>query len=148
MDGRKHPTVTTASPWTTPHDSTVDRVRVTEGENFKELKQIVRGSRLHTVCEEARCPNIFDCWKPPHRDFHESSRRLHARLQVLRCHLRRPTELDLASRCVWRISLLSSVSGTLSSHCRQGRLERRRAGIFAPHHQGNPPRSPALRSRS
>jgi lipoic acid synthetase len=38
------------------------RVRVTEGENFKELKQLVRGSRLHTVCEEARCPNIFDCW--------------------------------------------------------------------------------------
>ena len=27
------------------------RVRVTEGENFKDLKQIVRGSRLHTVCE-------------------------------------------------------------------------------------------------
>jgi len=38
------------------------RVRATETENFKELKQIVRGSRLHTVCEEARCPNIFDCW--------------------------------------------------------------------------------------
>ncbi len=38
------------------------RVRVTEGENFKELKQMVRSSRLHTVCEEARCPNIFDCW--------------------------------------------------------------------------------------
>ena len=38
------------------------RVRVTEGENFKELKQMVRSGRLHTVCEEARCPNIFDCW--------------------------------------------------------------------------------------
>jgi lipoyl synthase len=38
------------------------RVRVTEGDNFKELKQIVAGRRLHTVCEEARCPNIFDCW--------------------------------------------------------------------------------------
>ena len=38
------------------------RVRVTEGENFKDLKQIVRSGRLHTVCEEARCPNIFDCW--------------------------------------------------------------------------------------
>ena len=38
------------------------RVRAAEGENFKELKRIVRGSRLHTVCEEARCPNIFDCW--------------------------------------------------------------------------------------
>ena len=38
------------------------RVKVTEGENFKELKQMVRSGRLHTVCEEARCPNIFDCW--------------------------------------------------------------------------------------
>ena len=38
------------------------RIRVTEGGNFKELKQIVQGRRLHTVCEEARCPNIFDCW--------------------------------------------------------------------------------------
>jgi lipoyl synthase len=38
------------------------RVRVREGEDFKELKQLVREQRLHTVCEEARCPNIFDCW--------------------------------------------------------------------------------------
>jgi len=38
------------------------RIRVTEGENFKDLKQMVRSGRLHTVCEEARCPNIFDCW--------------------------------------------------------------------------------------
>ncbi len=38
------------------------RVRVHEGENFRELKQLVRERRLHTVCEEARCPNIFDCW--------------------------------------------------------------------------------------
>ncbi len=38
------------------------RVRVTEGENFKQLKGLVSERRLHTVCEEARCPNIFDCW--------------------------------------------------------------------------------------
>jgi lipoic acid synthetase len=38
------------------------KVRVHEGENFKQLKQLVRGRRLHTVCEEAHCPNIFDCW--------------------------------------------------------------------------------------
>lgn len=38
------------------------RVRVHEGENFKELRQLVRERRLHTVCEEAHCPNIFDCW--------------------------------------------------------------------------------------
>lgn len=29
---------------------------------FKELKQTMRGKALHTVCEEARCPNIHECW--------------------------------------------------------------------------------------
>jgi lipoyl synthase len=38
------------------------RVRYREGENYKRLKTLVGESRLHTVCEEARCPNIFDCW--------------------------------------------------------------------------------------
>jgi lipoic acid synthetase len=38
------------------------RVRVHEGENFKQLQQLVRERKLHTVCEEAHCPNIFDCW--------------------------------------------------------------------------------------
>ena len=38
------------------------KVRVHEGENFKDLKRLVADRRLHTVCEEARCPNIFDCW--------------------------------------------------------------------------------------
>jgi lipoic acid synthetase len=30
--------------------------------DFVELKKLMRGQSLHTVCEEARCPNIFDCW--------------------------------------------------------------------------------------
>jgi lipoic acid synthetase len=38
------------------------RVRIHEGENFKQLRTLMREQRLHTVCEEARCPNIFDCW--------------------------------------------------------------------------------------
>ncbi|BAD41138.1 lipoyl synthase [Symbiobacterium thermophilum] len=29
---------------------------------FVELKRLMRGQGLHTVCEEARCPNIFECW--------------------------------------------------------------------------------------
>jgi lipoic acid synthetase len=38
------------------------KVRVHEGEDYRDLKALVRSRRLHTVCEEARCPNIFDCW--------------------------------------------------------------------------------------
>lgn len=30
--------------------------------NYKKIKQDLRGLNLHTVCEEARCPNISDCW--------------------------------------------------------------------------------------
>ena len=32
------------------------------GENYHELKGLLRGLNLNTVCEEARCPNIGDCW--------------------------------------------------------------------------------------
>ena len=38
------------------------KIRVSEGENYKELKELVKTQRLHTVCEEAQCPNIYDCW--------------------------------------------------------------------------------------
>lgn len=38
------------------------RVRLPGGENYAELKGIMRGLELHTVCEEARCPNIGECW--------------------------------------------------------------------------------------
>lgn len=33
-----------------------------EYEGFKELKQTMRSKTLHTVCEEAKCPNIHECW--------------------------------------------------------------------------------------
>jgi lipoyl synthase len=33
------------------------------GPNYTELKGLMRGLGLHTVCEEAGCPNIFECWE-------------------------------------------------------------------------------------
>nr|WP_242527231.1 lipoyl synthase [Ktedonosporobacter rubrisoli] len=38
------------------------KVAAPKGENYKQLKQLMRGQSLHTVCEEARCPNIAECW--------------------------------------------------------------------------------------
>ncbi|HZT95744.1 MAG TPA: lipoyl synthase [Chloroflexota bacterium] len=38
------------------------KVRLPAGENYTELKGIMQGLKLHTVCEEARCPNIGECW--------------------------------------------------------------------------------------
>jgi lipoyl synthase len=38
------------------------KIKLTTGENYKELKQMMRTKTLHTVCEEAKCPNIHECW--------------------------------------------------------------------------------------
>ena len=38
------------------------KVRVPGGENYSELKRLMRGLALHTVCESARCPNVAECW--------------------------------------------------------------------------------------
>jgi lipoic acid synthetase len=38
------------------------RVRAGGGERFTEIKKILREARLHTVCEEASCPNIGECF--------------------------------------------------------------------------------------
>ena len=35
---------------------------IPDNSNYKKIKLDLRGLRLHTVCEEARCPNISDCW--------------------------------------------------------------------------------------
>ncbi len=39
------------------------RARFPSGPNYQELKTLVRTNKLHTVCEEAHCPNIGDCWE-------------------------------------------------------------------------------------
>jgi lipoyl synthase len=38
------------------------RVRPPGGENYTHIKQTLRGMDLHTVCEEAHCPNLAECW--------------------------------------------------------------------------------------
>jgi lipoic acid synthetase len=39
------------------------KTRLRTGPEYTELKNLVRREGLHTVCEEAGCPNIFECWE-------------------------------------------------------------------------------------
>ncbi len=39
------------------------KVRAPGGERYHELKRLLREHDLHTVCEEARCPNVGECWR-------------------------------------------------------------------------------------
>jgi len=39
------------------------KTRAKMGPEYKQLQNLVKGEGLHTVCQEAGCPNIFECWE-------------------------------------------------------------------------------------
>lgn len=38
------------------------KIKITTNDNYKQLKTMMREKTLHTVCEEAKCPNLHECW--------------------------------------------------------------------------------------
>ena len=38
------------------------KIKLNPNKNFKDLRNLVQDRKLHTVCEEASCPNIHECW--------------------------------------------------------------------------------------
>jgi lipoic acid synthetase len=45
------------------------RVKAPNSPEYAETRELMRGLKLHTVCEEAACPNIGECWKQKHATF-------------------------------------------------------------------------------
>ena len=45
------------------------RSRILDSQNYFETKGIINKKRLHTVCQEASCPNISECWSKRHATF-------------------------------------------------------------------------------
>ncbi len=45
------------------------RVKISNSSIYNETKKIVKSNNLHTVCEEAGCPNISECWSKRHATF-------------------------------------------------------------------------------
>jgi lipoyl synthase len=68
------------------------RTKARTGPEFTALKALVRGGGLHTVCAEAGCPNIFECWED-----REATFLIGGGLCSRRCHF---CDIDTAlSRC-------------------------------------------------
>jgi lipoyl synthase len=38
------------------------KARIPSGETYQDVRRLLHGLSLHTVCEEARCPNVGECW--------------------------------------------------------------------------------------
>ena len=45
------------------------RTKITDTQNYFKTKEIINKKKLHTVCQEASCPNISECWSKKHATF-------------------------------------------------------------------------------
>jgi lipoic acid synthetase len=70
------------------------KVRATFGPNYTELKEIMRDRGLHTVCEEAGCPNIFECWEDREATFLVLGQRCTRRCGFCDVETARPSAVD------------------------------------------------------
>jgi lipoic acid synthetase len=71
------------------------KVRATLGPNYRDLKALKQGLSLHTICEEAHCPNIFECWENRTATFLILGRVCTRACRFCAVETGRPTELDL-----------------------------------------------------
>lgn len=72
------------------------KINLETNPDFVELKKLMRSRSLHTVCEEARCPNIFECWNRRTATFMILGEICTRNCGFCAVHSGMPTELDLA----------------------------------------------------
>jgi lipoyl synthase len=70
------------------------RTRARMGPQFTELKSLVRREGLHTVCEEAGCPNIYECWEDREATFLIGGEQCTRRCDFCQIDTGRPAPLD------------------------------------------------------
>jgi lipoyl synthase len=71
------------------------KIRATMGPGYRELKELKRDLSLHTICEEAHCPNIYECWENRTATFLILGRICTRACRFCAVETGRPTELDL-----------------------------------------------------
>src|ERR1700742_4208191 len=70
------------------------KTRLRTGPEYTELKSLVRREGLHTVCEEAGCPNIFECWEDREATFLIGGDQCTRRCDFCQIDTGRPQPLD------------------------------------------------------
>ncbi len=70
------------------------RTKAKMGPEYSELKSLVKREGLHTVCEEAGCPNIFECWEDREATFLIGGEQCTRRCDFCQIDTGRPSPLD------------------------------------------------------
>ncbi|HSL89338.1 MAG TPA: lipoyl synthase [Ignavibacteriaceae bacterium] len=71
------------------------KVKLPTGDNYSDVKNLMRRQKLNTVCEEARCPNIAECWNHRTATFMILGDTCTRSCGFCNVKLGMPTELDL-----------------------------------------------------
>ncbi|XRQ03020.1 lipoyl synthase [Actinomadura welshii] len=70
------------------------KTRMKMGPQYRELSGLVKSEGLHTVCQEAGCPNIFECWEDREATFLIGGDQCTRRCDFCQIDTGRPAELD------------------------------------------------------
>jgi lipoic acid synthetase len=71
------------------------RTRAHMGPEYTELTRLVRSEGLHTVCQEAGCPNIFECWEDREATFLIGGSDCTRRCDFCQIHTGKPAPVDV-----------------------------------------------------
>jgi lipoic acid synthetase len=70
------------------------KTRAKMGPEYRELKGLVKREGLHTVCEEAGCPNIYECWEDREATFLIGGEQCTRRCDFCQIDTGKPADLD------------------------------------------------------
>ena len=70
------------------------KTRAVMGPEYRDMKNLVKGEGLHTVCEEAGCPNIFECWEDREATFLIGGEQCTRRCDFCQIDTGKPSALD------------------------------------------------------
>jgi lipoic acid synthetase len=70
------------------------KTRAKMGPQYRELQHLVKSEGLHTVCQEAGCPNIFECWEDREATFLIGGDQCTRRCDFCQIDTGKPAELD------------------------------------------------------
>ena len=125
------------------------RVRARFDDEYRELKQLVRDLDLHTVCEEAGCPNIYECWADRTATFMILGDRCTRACGFCQVDTRKPLALDADEPRAGRRRGADARARARGHHLRGARrpARRRRGRSSRRRSTRSAPRSPGTRGR-
>jgi lipoyl synthase len=108
------------------------KTRATMGAEYQELQSLVRREGLHTVCQEAGCPNIFECWEDREATFLIGGDQCTRRCDFCQIDTGRPEPLDVGEplRVAESVRTMGLRYATVTGVCRDD-LEDEGAWLYA-----------------